>query len=431
MSNSHNGWSRRGFLGLAGATAAGLASGASFGLPARADEAAIKFWDMPWGGTTYNNAMKDLVEGYAGPGGRTATYQTIQWANFQQVFASALASNTGPAASTGGAFQAFQFAKQGQVLYADGIIDKLRESGKINDFLPGTLEALKTKDGYVGIPWNLDVRPIWVRTSLLEKAGVEAPKDWASWLTAGKALKKNGVYAFATGAGPNNNFGYHGLVSLMINNAGGLFNENQEPDALYDRNVEAMEFVREMASEGLIDPASVSYSTDNLDTMWRTGKVAIGYHTPGLDKVLGETDGDLVVMSPPEGPHGDKGTAYYVNNIMMYANNPSTPDTEEFLVWYVNNLAHAWTVGKAPTLPALKSITETEEFRSRKQAVKVIEEWQPVCKPMAARSTASFAALASIDAGQAVTRFTQTMLAGRTDAKKALERLQSDLEDLM
>ena len=431
MSISKKTLSRRGFLGLAGATAAGIAAGASFGLPARAQEAPIKFWDMPWGGTTYNNAMKQMVESYAPTGGQSAAYQTIQWANFQQVFASALASNTGPAASSGGAFQAFQFAEQGQVLHADNIIDKFRASGKIDDFLPGTLDALKTNNGYVGIPWNLDVRPIWVRQSLLEQAGVEAPKDWASWMEAGKALKKIGAYAFGTGAGPNNNFAYHSMMALMINNGGGLFTEAGELDVMFERNIEAMEFVREMASEGLIDPAAVSYSTDNLDTMWKTNRIGIGYHTPGLDEVLGETGGDLVVMSPPAGPHGDKGSAYYVNNLMMYANNPSTPDTEEFLFWYVNNLAHAWTVGNAPSLPALRSITQTPAFQARTQAVKVIEEWQPVCKPMAARSQASFAALASIDAGQAVTRFAQTMLVGKTDAKQALERLQSDLSDLM
>ncbi|MGZ9809936.1 ABC transporter substrate-binding protein [Pseudoroseicyclus sp. H15] len=416
---------RRGFLKGAGATAAG----ALIGAPALAQDQTIKFWDMPWGGTTYNNAMKGLVEGYSGSLG--AEYQVIQWANFQQVFASALASNTGPAASTGGAFQAFQFAEQGQVLYADNIIAMLRESGKIDDFLPGTIEALTTPEGIVGIPWNLDVRPIWIRQSLLDKAGVEAPTTWAEWLEVGRALKEIDVYAFGTGAGPNNNFGYHSMMALMINNGGGLFNESAEPDALFDRNIEAMEFVREMAVDGMIDPASISYSTDNLDQMWRTGKCALGYHTPGLDEVLGETDGDLQVMSPPAGPHGDYGSAYYVNNIMMYANNPSVEATEEFLFWYVNNLEHAWTIGNAPTLPALRSVAETDVFQSRTQAVKVIEEWQPICKPMAARAQASFPALASIDAGQAVTRFTQTMLQGRTEARAALERLQADLEDLM
>ncbi|QQA41443.1 ABC transporter substrate-binding protein [Pelagovum pacificum] len=428
MNNFTKGLNRREFMSLVGTTTVGMAAGSMGAGAAFAQGEPIKFWDMPWGGTTYNNAMKEMVEGYeAGP----TAYQAIQWANFQQVFASALASNTGPAASTGGAFQAFQFAEQGQVIYADNVIEMLTESGKIDDFLPGTLDALKTPEGYVGIPWNLDVRPVWIRQSLLDQAGVEAPTTWAEWLEVGRALKAMDVYAFATGAGPNNNFGYHSMMALMINNGGGLFTEEGELDVLFDRNVEAMEFVREMAVDGMIDPASISYSTDNLDQMWRSGKAGLGYHTPGLDEVLGETDGDLVVMSPPAGPHGDKGSAYYVNNLMMYANSPSREETEQFMFWYVNNLEHAWTAGRAPSLPALRSITETEVFRARTQAVKVIEEWQPVCKPMAARSSASFAALASIDAGQAVTRFAQTMLQGRTEARAALERLESDLRELV
>ena len=102
--------SRRGFLGLgagAAASAAFLAAWVAAAAAAAPVEGGgggtMKFWDMPWGGTAYNPAAKNLVATYKPAGSLPAvTYQTIQWANFNETFASAVASNAGPAVSTGG-----------------------------------------------------------------------------------------------------------------------------------------------------------------------------------------------------------------------------------------------------------------------------------------------------------------------------------------
>lgn len=424
------GLSRRDFMVLAGAAAAtaSLAGGGR----AFAQAAQLKFWDMPWGSPAYNAAAKDLLASYQPAAGLPgATYQIIQWSNFFQTFASALASNTGPALSTGGAFQAFQFADQGQIAFADNVIAGFKKSGLYDDFLPGTVDALKTPSGYVGVPWQIDMRIVWYRKSLLEKAGVQPPTDWKSWLEVGKALKKIGIYGFAIGAGANNNLGNQAMISLMINNGGGLFDENGKPDALNPRNIEAMDFVREMANEGIIDPGSVAYSSDNLNTMWTSGKGAIGYNTPGLDINLGDTSGEYQVMDPPTGPHGDKGSLYFVNNIMMYKNNPSQAGTEALVTWYVQNMHTLWQKGAVPQLPVLKSIVATPEFQANKQFAKIIAEWQPISKPQSALSPYSFAAMASIDGAQMLFDLTQTMLPGKTDSKTALQALQTNLESVM
>jgi multiple sugar transport system substrate-binding protein len=428
-SRSHRGLSRREFIALSGSAAAAVAMG---GKSAFAQSAPLKFWDMPWGAPAYNNGAKTLVESSKPAAGLpTASYQTIQWANFFQTFASALASNTGPAVSTGGAFQVFQFADQGQIAYADNVIEGFKKSGFYDDFLPGTIEALKTPAGYVAVPWQIDMRIVWYRKSILEKAGTQPPTDWKSWLETGKALKKIGAFGFATASGASDNIGQQALIALMINNGGGLFDEHGKPDALFDRNVEAMEFVREMASEGLIDPASIAYTSDNLNTMWSSGRGAIGYNTPGLDQNLGDTSGEYQVLSPPTGPHGDKGTLSYINNIMMYKESPSQAGSEAFLTWYVQNLHSLWQKGIVPQLPVLKSIAATPEFQASTSFAKIIKEWQPVGKPYSARSPYSFSQLATVDSGPVLNDFAQTILGGKTDAKTALQALQKTLESAM
>lgn len=432
MTDSSRSFSRRGFLGLtAAAASAPLLAACGGGSQAGSSAGgAIKFWDMPWATPAYNDAAKKITEGFSGANSK-ASYQLIQWNNFYQTFSSAIASKTGPAVSTGGGFQAFQFEQQGQIAYADKVIDKLKENGQFDDFLPGVLEPFKTDKGYVAVPWQLDMRPLWYRKSLFEKAGVEVPTDWASLMEAGKALKKTGVFGFATGSGAGNNIGNHTMILMMINNGGGVFTKDGELDVVSDRNVEAMEFMLELVSNGIIDPAAVSYTTDNLDAQWKDGKVAFGPYVLGVPARVGDTSGDIVVASPISGPHGDKTALVFPNNIMMYKNTPSQEASEEFLVYYMGQLKELWSQKLMNALPVFKSITELPEFTSDPNNVKIVEEYVPIAKTFAAGGTGLNADLAALDGGQALNQFTQTILTGKTDAKSALQAFETGLKSVL
>ena len=149
-----------------------------------------------------------------------------------------------------------------------------------DDFLPGVLEAIKSDKGYVACRGSSTCASLWYRQGpAREGRRRSVPTDWDELLTAGKALKKIGVFGFATGAGAGNNLGAHTMVAMMINNGGGLFTPDGKPDCVNDRNVEAMDFVSELVNEGIIDPAAVSYTTDNLNAQWNDRKVAFGLST--------------------------------------------------------------------------------------------------------------------------------------------------------
>ncbi|MFJ5962938.1 ABC transporter substrate-binding protein [Pseudarthrobacter oxydans] len=434
QSTANKAFSRRGFLGLtAAAVSAPLLAACGGGSASQGGGGAggsIKFWDMPWATPAYNDAAKKIAEGFSGANTK-ASYQLIQWNNFYQTFSSAIASKTGPAVSTGGGFQAFQFEEQGQIAYADKVIEKLKANGQFDDFLPGVLEPFKTDKGYVAVPWQLDMRPLWYRKSLLEKAGVDVPTDWASLLEAGKALKNVGAFGFVTGSGAGNNIGNHTMMLMMINNGGGVFTPNGELDVMNDRNVEAVEFMLELVSNGIIDPAAVSYTTDNLDTQWKDGKAAFGPYVLGLPERVGDTSGDIMVASPIAGPHGDKTALVFPNNIMMYTNTPSQEASEEFVVYYLGKLKELWQQKLMNALPVFKSITEIPEFSSDPNNMKIINEYVPIAKTFASQGTALSADLAALDGGQALNQFTQTVLTGKTDAKSALTAFESGLKSVL
>jgi len=435
--SSGSGFTRRGFLSLAGGVAASAvlvacsADGGSGGGSGGGGGNTLKFWNMPWGGTEFNPLDKQITEAWKPSSGSfKATYQEIQWANFTQTFSSAVASNTGPAVSSGGGTQAFLFESQGKIAYADDLFESWKSNGLYDDFLPGLIDAMKVEKGYAAIPYNLDMRVMWMNKTLLEKAGADVPTDWDSYMAAAEKLKSIGVYAFGVGAGAGSFTGSHILTSFMINNGGGLFNADQQPDAVTDRNIEAMEYVLEMVSKGYVDPGTVSYTSDNVQTQWRERLFGMGWDGAGLAaNVAGDVAAELEVVSPLAGPHGDKGALYFPNSIMMYTNTPDQKMSEDFLTYYYQNMAPLWKEHTGIGLPPLKSIAETPEFQEDANAVKIINEWQPIASTWGAPGSSSlFLGVTKVDGTPAMDAFTQSIYSGQAKAKDALETLQKALE---
>ncbi|WP_432876742.1 ABC transporter substrate-binding protein [Kribbella sp. CA-245084] len=427
-------FTRRGFLGLAGVAALSACNVSGNSGSSKAGDASgeLKFWDMPWGAPAYNTLGKQIIGGYApAQGFGKASYQIIQWNGFYQTFSSAIASKTGPAVSSGAGFQAFQFAEQGAIAYADNLIDAMKKDGTYDDFLPGVMDTMKTDKGYVAVPWQTDVRPLWYNKALLDQAGAKVPTTWDELLTAGQALKKIGVSGFATGSGSDNNLGAHTMVAMMVNNGGGLFDPDGKPDCVTDANIEAMTFVKQLAGEGIIDKGAVSYTIENLRTQWDSGKAGLGIHSPGLAAQATKTGKNLFVASPLKSPSGTIAGLYFVNNLMMYTNTPSQEASEAFLKFYFGQLHKYWETAVGVAVPVLKSIASADYYTKDPNQVAIVEKWIPVCKTYAAKKTASFAALAAVDGGQALAQFAQTMLQGQTDPKTALTTLQRGLEGVV
>ena len=128
------------------------------------------------------------------------------------------------------------------------------------------------------------------------------------------------------------------------------------------------------------------------------------------------------------GYSGDTGTLGYVNNLMMYTNTPSQEASEAFLTYYLGQLHTYWETPVGLAVPALKSIATADYYTKNTNQVAIVEKWIPICKTYAAQKTESFAALAAVDGGQALSQFAQVMLQGTTDPKAALTTLQQGLE---
>ena len=440
MMVSNSGLTRRSFLALSAAAVAtpallaGCSNDSGGGAGGGGSTEPLKFWNMPWGQTAFNPLDEKITTAYEPAEGMPPmTYQVIQWANFTQTFASAVASRTNPAVSSGGGTQAFLFEDQGGLEYVDKLYETWKGNGLLDDFLPGLVDTLKVEKGYAAVPYNLDMRVIWMNKTLLDEAGVSMPTDWQSYLDAAAALKKNNIYGYGTGSGAGAYTGQHAIVCWMINNGGGLFDEEKQPNCVTPENVEAVNFVLEMVKKGYVDPASPTYTSANVQSQWKAKKFALGYDTGGLAaNIGGDVAKDLQVISPLTSPSGKKGALYFPNNIMVYKNNPNVDGTFAFLTYYYQNMAPLWTQDTGIGLPPLTSISKTPEFQADKNKVRIIEEWQPISKTWAAPgSEANFLNVTTVDATPAMNVFTQSVLGGSTDATAALTKLQEAIKATM
>ena len=430
-----SGFTRRTLLG-AGVSAAAVAAlaacstgGSSGGGGGNASKP-LKFWNMPWGPQAFLTEDKRIVAAYKPKSGMgSATYQQIQWANFTQTFSTAVAANNGPAVSSGGGTTAFLFESQGKIAYADDLLDSWKKNGIYDDFLPGLVDTLKTKNGYAAIPYNLDMRLLWYRKDIMEQAGAEIPTDWDSFEAACKKLKAKGVYGYGTRSGAGAFTGFHILVSHMINNGGGLYNADQKPEVVTEANIQAIDWVLGLVKNGYVDPRSATYTSQNAYDQVSAGKFGMLWDGAGAPASVSATAAkQLLPTSPLTGPSGKKGALYFPNNIMMYKNTPSQKSSEAFLTYYYQNMKSLWTKKTGIGLPPLKSIADAA-YTTDPVNKKIIDEWQPISKTWGAPgSNVVFNGVTKVDGTQPGIDFTQAVLAGKTTARAALEKLQKGLD---
>jgi multiple sugar transport system substrate-binding protein len=238
------------------------------------------------------------------------------------------------------------------------------------------------------------------------------------------------VYGYGTGSGAGRFTGFHQLVSHMINNGGGLFDENEKPNCVTKANIEAMEWVLGLVKNGYVDPRSATYTSPNFFAQVTAGKFGMWWDSQGTPSNVtnASVKKALQVGDPLTSPSGQKGALFFPNNIMMYKNTPSQKGSEAFLTYYYQNMKPLWTKNTGIGLAPLKSISDTA-YNDDPNTKKIVTDWQPVSKAWGAPGkNAVFLGTTKVDATQPTINFAQQILSGKTDAKSALTTLQNALK---
>jgi multiple sugar transport system substrate-binding protein len=392
----------------------------------------LQFWDMIWGPAEYIDTGKALVAQFNQEHPDiTVTYRSIPWSNWYQTFVTAIGSGTAPDLSTGAGYQAVQLYDQDAILPIDDVISEWKASGKLDDFLPKTVDTLKYKGHYVALPWAIDIRVWYYRKDLLEQAHVQPPADWQEFKAAAQALTKAQADQYGLVA-CGDTLGSHWLFTLMLNNGGGLFTKDQKPDLGSEPNVEALQFLSDLVQSHCVNPASAGYKDDDAVSAFSQGTGALTLFAPGLSGRLPKISDKIGILKPLVGPHSGQGTIFWVNNLMLYKQGKHPAETKEFLKWWSEHEKDLWTKGHVTQLPVRESFAADPYFQGNAETKFILDNYVPVGKTTATHATEVFPKLNEVEGEGVMQTLMQNLLQGKdvnASVKAASNRLKSIVEE--
>lgn len=417
--------SRRSLLKAAGAAGASLtgasllaACGSSGGGGGSGGAATIEFWDMLWGLDRYEPTARALVAEWnrANPD-LQVKYRLIPWASFYEVFSTAVASGTTPDVSTGATFQAFQFEQAIEPM--NDAVAQWRRDGTYDQVIPASIEAQQTADGVqTGLPWGMTLRTLSYNRKLFGAAGVRQPRTFDELRAAARRLTGGGRYGMGfCGQGA---LGWQMLLSLMVNNGGGLYDAKCGPALVTDRNREACQLVQDMVRDGSIPKAAVGWDQTDVSAAMTRGDIAMAITEPALFNSL-PNGADIDIASPYEGFHGDKGTLLWYLAMWQYRTSEDKPGATEFMNWWLGNEQPLWSRGGTTQLPVRPAFYDEIRSLQDPRYRKVLDEWVPVGKIMSAPCEYALPTLNQVE-GQA---FMPTLVQDVLSLKPIDESLQT------
>lgn len=149
--------------------------------------------------------------------------------------------------------------------YADSEFD-------IADYEPSIVEGLQQDGKQLAVPYDLGPYVLYYNKDMFDAAGLPVPTPgWSKeeFLSAAKALTKDGKYAFAADGTPDTWLPY----TLSI---GGDYIKDGKPDLTNEKVVEGFSWVTELVTEEKIAPAPPATGASNWTAdQWRSGNVAM------------------------------------------------------------------------------------------------------------------------------------------------------------
>ncbi len=323
----------------------------------------VKFWDMQGGGDNYFKIAAEqaakISEDFPNI---TIEYQGIPWANRNETFTTAIAAGEGPDFSTGGGYQSFQYYAMNEIMDVSSIIDEWKADGTLDKYDMNLINYFKVGDAQVGIPFNVDPRFILYRKDWFDAAGIPAPKTWDELYAAAKKFtdKSKGTYGLAYPAeGSDGNVLF--MLWFAMNGSGVWSADGKTPDWTNPKNVEAVNFIRKMNSEGLMPEGMSAYTNTEVIQLATQDKVAMVLGMGGnFGTQVGANGGDSkwALLPIPEGPSakGDTGYVAAINALMAYSQADDPEATKTAMKWWCENQINVWSNKDAAMggLPARK-----------------------------------------------------------------------------
>ncbi|GAA1662592.1 extracellular solute-binding protein [Fodinicola feengrottensis] len=202
-----------------------------------------------------------------------------------------------------------EFAKKHVV--AD-ISDKVKALSGLSGIFPGAIQTAQYEGKYYGMPWLLDTKYLFYNTEMLQKAGIK-PEQLATWdgvKSAAQALKAKNIVKYPLiGSWAQAEAVVCDYAALVGAFGGSFLDAAGKPAFTSGGGLQALQFMRDLISSGLANPASAESIEDDVVKTFSQGNAAIALNWTFMygqanDPKASKVAGKVGMLRTPAGPGG-------------------------------------------------------------------------------------------------------------------------------
>ncbi len=352
----------------------------------------LTFWTVRLNTPELSAALKSILADFESENpGIKIKHEPVSGNLVYPKFLTAIRGQSMPDIAEAYSYHPLQFAAVDQMEPLDDIIEVWKKNGQLADiFSEYAYKKFYWKDHYWGVPYNLDIRPVYYRKDLLEAKGIKPPRTWSEFLEAAKAVHDpaSGVFGVVYPAG-NFHIAQHFYMSFMLQAGGSILDKDGNlifGTKAKDANVTALTYLTDLATKYKLTPPGIaSYNTDDPHTIYVQGRAAFAFGTGGLigrlmkeNPALFEKTGILEVLEGPAGPSGKLSAAFY-NPMFVWKHSPGKDAAKTFVKWFVQpgRLERLYRAVPGQHWPIFKADIGTERVKSNRLLAEALQNVVP------------------------------------------------------
>lgn len=201
-------------------------------------------------------------------------------------------------------------------------------------FFPVFLEPSVMQDKTYGLPIAASARAMYYNKALFEQAGItEVPDTWDELAEAAKKIGALGDDIAGFGLQgkeiETDVYFYYAFWAY----GGQLVEEDGTSGLDTDAGYKAVEMYKSLIDSGATQPGVTSYNREDVQNLFKQGKVGMMITAPFLSNQIKEEAPDLEygVAAIPAGPDGERGTYGVTDSIIMFENSQNKDLAWKFL----------------------------------------------------------------------------------------------------
>lgn len=232
-------------------------------------------------------------------------------------------------------------------------------------FIPAFLEPSVMDGKTYGLPVAASARAMYYNKELFEQAGIDkVPDNWDELREAAKKISALGDDIAGFGLQgkeiETDVYFYYAFWAY----GGELVDEDGTSGLDSEAGYQAAAMYKSLIDENATQPGVTSYNREDVQNLFKQGKVGMMITAPFLAAQIKEEAPDLQygVAPIPAGPNGDRGTYGVTDSIIMFDNSPNKDVAWKFLDYiFTTELRAEFTSGEG-FLPVNVEVAAMPEF---------------------------------------------------------------------